>query len=277
MRIDAHHHFWNYSPAEYGWIDDEKKPLQRDFLPADLKAEIDATDIDGVISVQARQTIEETRALLEHAASNAWIRGVVGWVPLCDPFVDSVLEELSSDAKLRGVRHVVQDEPDDRFMRRDEFVRGIAALKKFDLVYDILVYPNQLPAAIELADQFPNQTFVLDHIAKPRIEADKMDDAWRSDFSRLAERSNVFCKFSGVITEVRGSEWTLETIRPYWSVALECFGASRLMFGTDWPVCLLRGNYSQWVSTVSQLASQLSISEQRAFWGENAITAYNLA
>jgi len=277
MRIDAHHHFWNYSPSEYGWIDDEKKPLQRDFLPADLKAEIEATHIDGVISVQARQSIEETKALLSHSASHAWIRGVVGWVPLCDPFVTGALEELAAEAKLCGVRHVVQDEPDDRFMQRADFVRGIAELKKFDLVYDILIYPSQLPAAIALADQFPDQTFVLDHIAKPRIEADKMDEAWRADISRLAERANVYCKFSGVITEVRGTQWTLETIRPYWSVALECFGASRLMFGTDWPVCLLRGNYSQWVSTVSQLASELSHPEQRAFWGENAIAAYGLA
>lgn len=277
MRIDAHHHFWNYSPAEYSWIDEAKKPLQRDFLPVDLQSEIEATDIDGVISVQARQTIEETRALLAFASTHDWIRGVVGWVPLCDPFVAQALDTLTQDKKLRGVRHVVQDEPDDRFMRRDDFVKGIASLKSYDLVYDILVYPQQLPAAIELADQFPNQTFVLDHIAKPRIEADKMDGPWRADFSRLAERPNVYCKFSGVITEVRGSEWTLETIRPYWSIALECFGASRLMFGSDWPVCLLRGNYAQWASTVAQLASELSTSEQQSFWGDNAAAAYRLA
>jgi len=276
MRIDSHHHFWHYSPAEYAWIDEAKKTLQRDFLPHDLKHEIDASGIDGVISVQARQSLEETHSLLDFAQSNPWIRGVVGWVPLRDADVATVLQSLSERPLLKGVRHVVQDEPDDRFMRRDDFVRGIAALKPFDLVYDLLIYPQQLPAAIELVDQFPHQTFVLDHIAKPRIEPGKIDEAWREGFTKLAERPHVYCKFSGVITEVRGAEWTLDMIRPYWSIALEAFGPARLMFGTDWPVCTLRGNYAQWTSTVAQLAQELSPADQQRFWGDTAAAAYGL-
>jgi L-fuconolactonase len=276
LRIDSHHHFWRYSADDYGWIDHEKKLLQRDFLPDDLKAEIEANRVDGVISVQARQSIEETQALLSFAERHAWILGVVGWLPLSDSNVESVLDEFGQYRRLRAVRHVVQDEPDDRFLVRSEFIRGIAALKQHNIAYDLLVFPHQLPAAIELVAQFPEQTFVLDHIAKPRVERDKIDESWRDLFTRLASHQNVFCKFSGVITEVRDADWNIETVRPYWQIALEAFGPSRLMFGTDWPVCLLRGTYSQWVATVENLACSLSKSEQAMFWGGTAVNAYLL-
>jgi len=276
MRIDAHHHFWRYSADEYGWIDESKKSLQRDFLPTDLKVELTASGIDGVVSVQARQTSEETRALLGYAAVNRWIRGVVGWVPLGDEMLADVLEGLCANRLLRGVRHVVQDEPDDRFMLQPNFVRGISQLAHYNLVYDLLVLPQQLAAAIELVDQFPNQVFVLDHIAKPKIELGSIDTAWRSPFMELAKRENVYCKFSGVITEVRDERWGIETIKPYWDIALEAYGSKRLMFGTDWPVCLLRGSYSQWTEVIAELSSKLSPAELASVWGETAIKAYSL-
>ena len=277
MRIDAHHHLWRYSAEEYGWIDETKKSLQRDFLPSDLKLELDANGIEGVVSVQARQTIQETRALLEFAANNHWIRGVVGWVPLRDETFTSVLDELADNRLLRGVRHVVQDEPDDRFMLHANFVRGIARLAAYNLVYDLLVFPHQLTAAIALVDQFPDQVFVLDHIAKPKIELGKIDAAWQLPFMELAKRANVYCKFSGVITEVTDRQWSIETIKPYWDIALQAYGAKRLMFGTDWPVCLLRGSYSQWTKAVAELSRELSAPELTSLWGQTAITAYSLA
>lgn len=276
MRIDSHHHFWHYSASEYGWIDEEKKTLQRDFLPNDLKVELDTNDIDGVVSVQARQTVDETKALLDFAAEHPWIRGVVGWVPLCQPNLGSVLDELSKYPKLCGVRHVVQDEPDDRFMLGADFIEGICQLAARNLVYDLLVFPHQLAAAIELADHFPDQRFVLDHIAKPRVVLGSLDLDWHDSFVSLAKRANVFCKFSGVITEVRDDSWTLETLRPYWETAYEAFGASRLMFGTDWPVCTLRGSYSQWTTAVVDLSKELSSCEQAQFWGQTASEAYSL-
>jgi len=276
MRIDSHHHFWRYSAVQYGWIDEPKKVLKRDFLPSDLKIEMDANQIDGVISVQARQSVEETTALLDFASENSWIRAVIGWVPMCDASVDRVLDEFSGHSKLRGVRHVVQDEPDDRFMLRPDFLEGISKLASRDLVYEILIFPHQLKAAIELVDRFPNQRFILDHIAKPRLKMGTMDETWRSLFVSLAKRSNLYCKFSGVITEVQDATWTVETLRLYWRIACESFGASRLMFGTDWPVCTLRGSYSQWTDAVAELCQELSPTEQARFWGETAIEAYSL-
>ncbi len=277
MRIDAHHHFWKYDPTHYGWIDDTKQILKQDFLPPELKAQCVANQIDGVISVQARQTIAETTALLDFADANDWILAVVGWVPLREANVANVLDQFASRPKLRSVRHVVQDEPDDNFMLGDDFVRGIALLQSYNLVYDLLVYPHQLPAAIHLADHFPEQTFVLDHIAKPTITRGAVDERWRSAFVELAKRENVSCKFSGLITEVREPQWNVDLVRPYWDVALRAFGARRLMFGTDWPVCLLRGSYSQWATAVAALASELTGDEQQQFWSGSAMRAYSLA
>lgn len=276
MRIDSHHHFWRYSAAEYGWIDDSKKTLQRDFLPQHLKPQLDACGVDAVISVQARQSIDETEALLDFATFHPWIRGIVGWVPLRDRKIADILARLATNPLLRGVRHVVQDEPDNRFLMQESFISGIHSLQAFNLVYDLLIYPHQLPAAIELVDRFPRQTFVLDHIAKPSIRFGETDRPWQGGFESIAQRENVYCKFSGVITEVRDAEWTVEAIRPYWNIAWESFGPSRLMFGSDWPVCLLRGNYAEWVSAVSELAGSLSSAEKSAFWGDTAMVAYSL-
>jgi L-fuconolactonase len=275
MIIDAHHHFWNYSPQEYGWISDEMKVLRRDFGPDDLRREAAAAGVDGVVSVQARQTVEETRWLLELAGANDFIRGVVGWVPLVSPEVARDLERFASHPKLKGVRHVLQDEPDDDYALRDDFNRGIGELKRFNLRYDILIYERQLPQAIRLVDRHPEQVFVLDHVAKPRIKAGAISP-WRENIKELARRGNVFCKVSGMATEADWQQWTPAQLRPYFDAALEAFGPRRLMFGSDWPVCLLACDYARWVTTVRDFAAELSDAERARLFGGTATEAYGL-
>jgi L-fuconolactonase len=276
MRIDSHHHFWQYSPAAYPWIDSKMSVLQRDFLPDDLRRELQASSIDAVVSVQARQSLEETEWLLELAAAHDFIRGVVGWVPLQSPEAQSEIERLSHNLALKSVRHVVQDEPEEDFLLGDKFNSGIACLKDYGLVYDILIFARQLPNTIRFVDQHPEQEFVLDHIAKPTIAADNFDRTWMKNFRELAKRENVTCKFSALVTEVRDLEWTISGLQPYWDAALEVFTPQRLMFGSDWPVCLLRSSYDNWVSAVEQLAAQLSPVESEQFWHQTATRAYHL-
>ena len=276
MRVDSHHHFWNYSAEQYGWISEKMQVLRRDFAPKDLLAQTESTHIDYVVSVQARQEIQETRFLLDYAEKNSWIRGVVGWVPLSQPAIAKVLDSLQGQTLLKGVRHVVQDEPDEKFLDREDFNAGIRLLRSFKLVYDLLVFGKQLPMTIRFVDRHPNQPFVLDHIAKPVIEANKFDTQWEKDFRELAKRPNVDCKFSALVTEVRDPEWNVELLKPYWDVALDAFGPDRLMFGSDWPVCLLRSSYADWVAAVSVLAKDLTPQQQANFWGGNANRAYRL-
>lgn len=276
MLIDSHHHLWKYSVEEYGWIDDQMSVLQRDFLASELRQIAADSGVDGFVSVQARQIVEETEALLEIANSEPLIRGVVGWVPLADPDVASVLDRFADATLLKGVRHVVQDEPDDRFILGADFNRGIERLKGRGLVYDVLVFARQLPASIEFVDCHQDLKMVLDHIAKPTIQQTKFDDKWEQNLRELAKRDNITCKFSGVVTEVRDETWSIDTIRRYWDVVLEAFTPQRLMFGSDWPVCLLRTGHKQWVETVRELASELSADEQADFFANNAIRAYDL-
>lgn len=276
MKIDSHHHFWNYSPEQYGWIGEQMSVLRQDFGPAELLTEIRPAGIDGVVSVQARQSELETEWLLKIADEHDFVRGVVGWVPLALEHAEASIERWSHSRKLKSLRHVVQDEPDDAFILGKEFNRGVALLKKYSLVYDILIFAKHLPNTIRFVDQHPEQSFVLDHIAKPTIQAEHFDSDWERNLRELAKRENVTCKFSGVATEVRDAAWTIETIRRYWDVAWDSFGAERLMYGSDWPVCKLKTEYSRWVETVQQLSSSLSDSEKANFWGANAIRAYSL-
>ena len=276
MLIDSHHHLWKYSVDEYGWISDEMAPLKRDFLIPELQEIAKQSSVDGFVSVQARQTVEETDALLELATETPLIRGVVGWVPLADPKVAEVLDRYQDNPMLKGVRHVVQDEPDDRFILGAEFNRGIAELKGRNLVYDVLIFAKQLPASIEFVDHHANLPMVLDHIAKPTIYGAVFDEDWEKNFRELAKRDNISCKFSGVATEVRDQGWTINQIRRYWDVALEAFTPQRLMFGSDWPVCLLKTEHRRWVDAVRELASELSDDEQEAIFAKNAIRDYNL-
>ena len=274
MVIDSHHHFWRYSVEEYGWIDDAMKIIRRDFLPEDLRAEINRAGVDGVISVQARQSYAETRWLLDLAAKNDFIKGVVGWVPLALPILGKTLEQFSNDWKLRAVRHVCQGEPDG-FMLGNEFNAGIAALHDFGLVYDILIFERQLREAAKFVDKHPNQVFVLDHVAKPRIKANELDP-WRDNIRELARRPNVYCKISGLVTEADFKLWSPTQLAPYVEHVLEVFGPRRLMLGSDWPVCLVACDYAKWIGLVKNWIAKLSRDEQARILGETAIEAYGL-
>ena len=275
MVIDSHHHLWKYDPAEYGWINENMAVLRRDFEPRDLRAEITNVRINGVVSVQARQTLEENHWLLKLAGENDFIRGVVGWVPLVAADVAQHLETFAAHLKFKGVRHVLQDEPDDSYCLRDDFNRGVAELKRFNLRYDILIFERQLRQAIQLVDRHPQQVFVLDHLAKPRIR-EKILSPWRENIRELAQRPNVYCKLSGLVTEADWPSWTPAQLKPYFDVALEAFGPARLMFGSDWPVCLVASEYERWVRCVREFAAELSPAEQSRLMGGTAIEAYGL-
>ncbi len=275
MRIDSHHHFWKYQREEYGWLDESMKAIRRDFLPAQLKSEIEAARIDGVVSVQVRQTVEETTWLLELAGANPFIRGVVGWAPLLDRKVADVLEPLAGNPKLRSLRHIIQGEPDDNFILRGDFNVGITVLSHFNLAYDILIYERHLPQTIRFVDLHPNQTFILDHIAKPRIK-DREISPWHENITELAKRGNVYCKLSGMVTEADHQHWTPSDLDPYFDTAIEAFGPERLMFGSDWPVCLVATSYSAWFNLVAKKIARLSSHERARILGDTALEAYGL-
>jgi L-fuconolactonase len=275
MRIDAHQHFWRYNQREYGWIDDSMAALQRDFLPADLKPELERNGFHGCVAVQTRQTLEETRWLLELAELAPFILGVVGWVDLRSPRLRFELESLAGKSKLVGVRHIVQSEPDDRFLLQPDFLRGIAMLEEFDLAYDILIYPRHLPVTAEFVARFPKQRFVLDHLAKPPIKS-RAVDTWARGIRELASHQNVHAKVSGLVTEADWQAWKPEDMRPYLDVAFECFGPRRLMIGSDWPVCTVAGSYSRVTDGVKNYISKHAEEEREAVLGGNAAKFWRL-
>lgn len=270
--VDAHQHFWRYDPAEYPWIATDW-PIRRSFLPTDLKPLLDVAGVDACVAVQARQTLEETRWLLELAETHDFIAGVVGWVDLRSPSLD--LADLRHP-KLVGVRHVVQDEPDDRFLLREDFLRGLAQLAGHGLTYDLLVFPKQLPAAIEVARRFPELSFVLDHLAKPTIR-DGVLRPWEAQIRELARCPNVSCKLSGLVTEARWRTWSAGDFRPYLDVAWEAFGEDRLMVGSDWPVCLLGGDYMDVVGLIKQYLQPFPTATWNKVMGGNARRFYSLS
>jgi L-fuconolactonase len=275
-RIDAHHHLWRYSAEEYGWIDDSMAILRRDFLPIQLERETLGANIDGAVTVQARQSPEETDWLLSIAANSQLIRGVVGWANIADPGFAAELESLRERSKLKGLRHVIQAESDDDFILGADFNRGIALLRDSGLVYDILIYEQQLPQAIQFVDRHPDQIFVLDHIAKPRI-AEQMMEPWRKNISELAKRKNVYCKVSGMVTEASWTAWTTESLKPYWDAVLDAFGPRRMMAGSDWPVCLVASTYGGWFEALKNWTESFSADEKDGFFGGNAIEVYKLS
>jgi L-fuconolactonase len=275
MRVDAHQHFWRYDPAEYVWIGEGMERLARDYLPADLAPLLTAEGIAGSVAVQARQTIEETRWRLGLAAKHPAILGVVGWVDLRSSDVGEQLREFAANPRFVGVRHVVQDEPDERFLLGEAFVGGLRQLHGFGLTYDLLLYPPQLPAAVELAGMTPEQPFVLDHLAKPLIKPGTLDP-WQADLRALARHPNVSCKLSGLVTEAAWQGWRRADFAPYLEVALEAFGPKRLMLGSDWPVCLLAAEYPDTVGIVTDFIARLSDSEQALILGGTASRFYGL-
>jgi L-fuconolactonase len=276
VRIDAHQHFWRYSPAEYGWIDARMSKIARDFLPADLAPELTRAGFDGCIAVQARSSLAETRFLLDLAREHAFVRGVVGWVDFTARDVAEVLARLAGEERLVGLRHIVQAEPDD-FLQRPDFQRGIGALASTALVYDVLVYPRQLEAVRRFVAAFPDQPFVLDHLAKPDI-AHAARDPWERQFRALGAFPNLACKLSGLVTEAAWNTWKPADFRFYLDVALETFGEERLLFGSDWPVCLLAARDWQAVhELVLDWASALSPAARVKLFGANAARLYRLA
>jgi L-fuconolactonase len=276
LRLDAHHHFWQYSPAQYRWINERMADLKRDFLPPDLKLLLDGQGLDGSIAVQARQDVEETHWLLDLAEKHEAIRGVVGWVPLCASDVGEHLAALSGRKKLVGVRHVVQDERDDEFMMRADFRKGIGALAAYGLVYDLLLYPRHLRVAADLVRDFPGQIFVLDHIAKPPIAFGKREP-WATHLRALAAFPNVFCKLSGMVTEARWKRWQRADFEPYLDTVCEAFGAARLMIGSDWPVCTLSASYEETLGIVLDYVGKFSAGERDGILGNNCASAYGIA
>ena len=273
-RIDSHQHFWRYDAARDGWITDDMRAIRRDFLPPDLEPVLEANRIDGCVAVQADQSLDETRFLLDLARRHRFIKGVVGWVDLRSPQIDASLDEFCAEPLFCGVRHVAQAEADD-FLEREDVVRGIGRLARRGLTYDILIVERQLSAAIALASRLPDQRFVLDHLAKPRIK-DRVIEPWRGAIRELARRPNVCCKLSGLVTEADWHHWQPGDLRPYLDVVFEAFGPDRLMWGSDWPVCLVAAPYERVLETIVEYASALSVTEQGALFGRNAERFYGL-
>ena len=273
--IDAHHHLWRYTPAEYDWIDETMPVLRKDFLPNDLKPAMRAAGVDGTIVVQAQQTLEHTRWLLELADANPEIRGVTGWAPIASADFAGFLDELGGQSKLKALRHVIQGEKDENYILREDFNAGIRAMAGTGLIYEILIYERHLPQTIEFVDRHPEQVFVLDHVAKPLI-ASGVVEPWAARMRELGRRENVFCKVSGMVTEADWKNWTPEKLKPYLDVAVEAFGPGRLMAGSDWPVCLVACSYERWWQILRDYFASFTQTERDEIFGGNAIGVYDL-
>ena len=276
MRIDAHQHFWAYDPKEYGWISDEMPQLKQDRLPDDLAPLLSAARFDGCIAVQARQHLEETDFLLSLAADHPFIKGVVGWMDLQSDDLETTLEEYKGQNALKGIRHIVQDEPDDAFLIRPAFIRGVQLLGQQGYTYDILVFEKHLPVVVDFLERCPDQPFVLDHLGKPVIQG-APSAVWIDHIRAIAEHPNVYCKLSGLVTEADWHSWKAKDFLPYLDHVFEAFGPDRLMIGSDWPVCLLAANdYGQVIDVVRDYLNQLDEEAKAAILGNTAAQFYNL-
>lgn len=273
MIIDSHQHFWQYEPEKHAWIDDDMAVIRKDFMPKDLAKVLLENRVEGCIAVQADQTLAETHFLIELANKNSFIKGVVGWIDLRDPKVSKDLDRFEDVRIVKGFRHVVQGEPDHNFLLRAAFLEGIAQLQERNFTYDILVFPHQLGAVLEFVKIFPNQKFVIDHLAKPYIK-DGYFEGWATMMKAIAKHENVYCKLSGMITEADYQNWRPEQMHPYLNVVLEAFGPRRCMFGSDWPVCLVAAEYGQVKQLVENHIKKLSAEEQDQIMGLNALKFY---
>ncbi|MBD1392800.1 amidohydrolase family protein [Mucilaginibacter glaciei] len=275
LKIDSHQHFWLYHPVKDAWITDDLKAIQQDFLPADLSPILEQHGIGGCIAVQADQSEKETEFLVELARQHSFIKGVVGWVDLQSEDIEEQLARYNRQPIIKGFRHILQGEPDDRFMLGDQFQRGISLLHKYNFTYDILIKPQHLPYATELAGTFPQQRFVVDHMAKPLIK-DQILDNWEQGIKDLAVHPNVYCKVSGLVTEADWHRHQPEDFKPYLNVVFEAFGIERLMFGSDWPVCNVAGGYDAAINTIRGYIGQFDKAGQEKFWAGNATAFYRL-
>ena len=275
LKIDSHQHFWKYDSLKHAWIDDSMAVLKRDFLPQDLEPILVKHQIDGCVAVQADQSKEETSFLIDLAEKHDFIKGIVGWVDLQAKDLEEQLSSYSENKWIKGFRHVLQDEPDNEFILQTEFINGLGKLSKFDFTYDILIFPKQLTSATKAVRLLPNQKFVLDHIAKPSIVNGELEE-WKRGISELAKSENVYCKLSGMVTEAKWKKWNYDDFVPYMDFIMETFGSNRLLFGSDWPVCTLSGDYGQVLQIVDQYIKNLTNSEQAGILGENAVDFYKL-
>lgn len=273
--IDAHQHFWKFDPIRDSWITEEMAVIRRDFMPADLHPVLQANGFDGCVIVQSDQSEAENDFQLNNASAHDFIKGVVGWVDLQSPAVKERLESYRQFNKLKGFRHVLQGEKDRALMLQPAFKNGISLLKRFGFTYDILIFPDQLPYSCELVAAFADQPFVIDHIAKPNIKDGKIDE-WKKDMQAIAVHENVYCKISGMITEADWKKWKEQDFKPYLDTIVEAFGTNRIMFGSDWPVCLVAGSYEKMLSVVKNYFSSFSKDEQALFFGGNATKFYQL-
>ena len=275
MKIDSHQHFWIYHEKEYPWINDQMGKLKKDFIPSDFHENLIRLGFSGSVVIQARQTVDETRWLLSLSRQYEFIKGVVGWVDLQSEKIEENLIEFAGEHKFVGVRHAIQDETDVNFMLKKEFIRGISYLQDYGLTYDLLIYPEHLKKARQLVRRFPELKFVVDHMAKPKVKEGKLKP-WESDLKQLAQHENVYCKLSGMVTEADWENWNPSHFRPYMDVVMESFGPDRIMIGSDWPVCLLAGNYQSVIQVVTDYIEQCSENEQQKILGGSCISFYSL-
>lgn len=275
IKIDAHHHLWKYTPETHGWIDDQMVVLKRNFLPEELSENLKFSGYSGCVAVQASQTEQETEFLLLQAEKYPFIKGVVGWLDIGHPDFDGKLKQFMKFPKMKGLRHVVQDEPDDDFLLRDDFHRGVTLLSKYNLTYDLLIFPRHLPVAEKFVSMFPDQKFVLDHIAKPDIK-NQVFSPWKEGIRNLAKHHNVWCKLSGMVTEANWSDWKSDDFIPYLDEIFDAFGSGRLMIGSDWPVCTLAGSYAAVMAIVENYLNNFDIDVRQKILGQNAIDFYGL-
>ncbi|WP_266202390.1 amidohydrolase family protein [Pontibacter kalidii] len=275
LKIDAHQHFWKYNPWRESWITDDMAVIQRDFMPEDLQPLLHQNGFDGCVLVQSSQPEEENVFLLEQAQKYDFVKGVVGWVDFLAEDVEEKLAYYKQFEKLKGFRYILQGNPDPAIMLRPEFLRGVGKLAKYGYTYDVLIYPNQLDYSREFVAAFPDQPFVIDHLAKPDIQNQSIAD-WRQSMKAFGKYENVCCKVSGMVTEADWQHWKKEDFRPYLDTIVETFGTSRLLFGSDWPVCLVAASYAEMLGIVEDYFSAFSEEEQAAIFGGNAATFYNL-
>ena len=275
IKIDAHQHFWKFDPVRDSWITEEMAAIKKDFLPEDLRPILKKNNIDGAVVVQSDQTEVHNDFLLELASKNNFIKGIIGWVDLQAGNVQERLAFYKSFQLMKGFRHILQGEKDRSLMLKPAFMKGIAALKEFDYTYDILIYPDQLQFTEKFVTIFPEQKFVIDHIAKPDIRDKRIVD-WRNDIQNFTAYENVYCKISGMVTEAGWDKWKREDFKPYLDIVVETFGTGRIMYGSDWPVCLVAASYEEMMDIVKNYFSSFSKDEQEKFFGLNAVTFYNL-
>ncbi|WP_316790799.1 amidohydrolase family protein [Pedobacter frigoris] len=276
LRIDSHQHFWKFNKVRDSWITEDMEVLRDDFLPKHLEPILEHFKFDGCVVVQSDQSPAENKFQLQNAKTNPFIKGVVGWVDLQADDIEAQLEDLSVHERLKGFRHILQGEEDRALMLKPAFVNGISKLKDFGFTYDLLIFPDQMKYAAELVAKFPDQLFVLDHIAKPEIKSKKIAD-WQKDIEMLAGFENVYCKVSGIVTEADWNHWKAEDFTPYLDVVFNAFGANKVMYGSDWPVSLLAAIYGQLIDLMEgYVSTKLSVHQQELFWGGNATKFYNL-